>query len=246
MTTIRTVAAYEIVQALHPRPPPTERDEVGRAVGRAIDEALSRWNHHFRENRRPSAASVQRFAEELLDGGLKDADVVLPAADRTKSLAEISGVLTAFRRSEVFGLPRPRSRLVLVNSEVGVYAQPDYWDGAQRFYEMKSYRAVPLPPDVALQVSIFQLAFPGFRSFLACFDRHRTPVETTIVEVPIPTSEVRDELLRKIAPLARSLGKEKVLEYIDSPVVRYTVAEVPPPAPSPPESEGSPSRPGSP
>lgn len=224
MTVVRTVAAYQIVQALHPRPPPTEQDEVAKAVGKAIDEALSRWSHHFRENRRPTAASVQRYAEELLDNGLRDADVSLAAPERGRALASISGVLAAFRKSEVFGLPRPRSRLVLINGDAGVYAQPDFWDGAGRFYEMKSFRAVPPPPDVALQVAIFQLAYPGFRSYLACFDRHRSPVETTIAEVPVPSAEIKGALLQQIAPLARSLGQEKVLEYIDVPIVRYTIA----------------------
>jgi len=45
MTTVRTVATYEIVQITYPRPPVTERDELGMAVGRVIDSSFSRYSH---------------------------------------------------------------------------------------------------------------------------------------------------------------------------------------------------------
>ncbi|HXY46405.1 MAG TPA: hypothetical protein VEG66_03050 [Thermoplasmata archaeon] len=222
-TVVKTVAAHEVVQAVYPREV-TERDEVGMAVGKAIDETLSRFSHEFSQGRRPTLSAMNRLATETLDRELADADLALTPADRLGQLAAVSGVLQAFRRSEVMGLARPRSRLVLINEEVGVYAQPDYWNSRDRFYEMKSYLARPTPPDVELQLRLFQLAFPGFRAFLACFDRHATPVVTAIDEVPPLTVEVAETVLRVAYRTGREQGVDKVLVYIDHPVVRYAVA----------------------
>ncbi len=222
MTIVKTLATHEIVQIAYPRPV-TERDQLGTATGKAIDAALSRYSHEFRQDRRPTASAMNRFATSILDEELKDADVALGPEGREKVLGQISGVLRAFRRSEIFGLPRPRTRLILINGRVGVYAQPDYWDGRGRFYEMKSYRAVPPPPDVELQLELFQLAFGGLRAFLACFNRHSTPVGVSVTEVPRLSDERAREVLAVAYQTGLLQGKEKILEYIDSPLVQYSL-----------------------
>lgn len=224
MTTIRTVAAHEVVRAAYPRPV-TEADEVGMAIGKAIDATLSRYSHDFAQGRRPTRTGMLQMATEIFDEELKDADLQIPAPDRNRHLGAVSEVLQAFRRSELMGLARPRSRLILINQQVGVYAQPDYWDGRERFYEMKSYHASPTPPDVALQVRLFQCAFPGFRAFLAWFDRHAAPVTTSIEEVPPVDPAVRAEVLGLAYRTGIEKGVEKVLEYIDSPLVAYSIPE---------------------
>ena len=226
MTTIQTIATYEVVQLTYPRPV-TERDELGIAVGRAIDGALSRFSHEAGQHRRPTVTAAERFATELLDQELEDAQLTLAAADRARILAELFGVLQAFRRSALFGLSRPRSRMILIGDRVGVYAQPDYWDGRSRFYEMKSYRAVPPPPDVALQLRSFQLAFPGLEGVLACFDRHAHPVETTLLPLAPLTEAEAHETLRIAFAAGIEHGKPKVIEYIDSPIVRYALPPTP-------------------
>jgi hypothetical protein len=223
MTTIRTIAAHEVVREAYPRPV-TEKDEIGMAVGKAIDSALSRFSHEFGQSRRPTLAGVNRMAAELFDEELADADVQLTSEERERQLAGVSAVLQAFRRSEVMGLSRPRSRMILINERIGVYAQPDYWNGRDRFYEMKSYRASPMPPDVQLQIQLFQCAFPGFRSFLACFDRHSIPVATIIEEVPAIESAAVELVLKQAYRTGLEKGTEKVLEYVDSPTVRYSVS----------------------
>jgi len=222
MATIRTVAAHEVVRAAFPRPV-TERDELGMAVGKAIDETLSQFSHEFGAARRPTISSMQRRATERFDREVADADLTLAPTDRQRELTQVFGVLQAFRRSEVMGLSRPRSRMVLVNERIGVYAQPDYWNGRDRFYEMKSYHADPLPPDVRLQLQLFQCAFPGFHAFLACFDRHATPVTTSIDAIPPIDSATTTEVLTLAYRTALEKGVEKVLEYVDSPTVRYSV-----------------------
>lgn len=229
MTVVKTVAAHDIVEAVFPRPV-TERDEIGIAIGKAIDGTLSRYSHEFAEGRRPSATSMDRAAAELLDTELEEADVQLPVSDRSALLAQASGVLRAFRRSEVMGMRRPRSRLVLIGGSAGFYAQPDYWNGRDRFYEMKSYLAIPPPPAVELQMRLFQLAFPQLRAFLACFDRHALPVSTHLAEFPALTSEEAGTLLRTADRTAREHGQEKVLEYVDNPIVNYPL----PPGPAAP------------
>lgn len=222
MTTVKTIATHEVVSAAYPRPV-TERDEIGRAVGKAIDEALSHWSYEVRQGRRPTATAMRRRAFETLDRELADADVRLAAPDRERQEASIFAVLHAFRTSELMGLARPRSRLILINDRVGVYAQPDYWDGRGRFYEMKSYYVDPTPPDVTLQVQLFQCAFPGFRAVLACFDRHSMPVVPHLAEVPGLDAATRARALALAYRTGEERGIDKVLEYVDGPVVRYSL-----------------------
>jgi hypothetical protein len=226
VTTLVTIAAHEVVRAAYPRPI-TERDEIGIAVGRAIDGTLSKCSHEFASGRRPTRTAMARLGEEILDEELKDADLQLTASERDRHLRSVSDVLQAFRRSEVMGLARPRSRLIVINGRVGVYAQPDFWDGRGRFYEMKSYHADPVPPDVRLQVQLFQCAFPGFRAFLAWFDRHATPVTTTIQEMPPLEATTVEEILGLAYRTGVEKGIEKVLEYIDNPSVPYSLPEPP-------------------
>jgi len=222
MTQVRTVAAHDVVGATYPREV-TEKDELGMAVGRAIDETLSQFSHESGQGRRPTITSMQRFAAEVLDRELEDADLALSAADLQHERDAILGVLQAFRKSEVMGLSRPKSRLILLNERVGVYAQPDYWNGRDRFYEMKSYLAHPTPPDVTLQLRLFQCAFPGFQGMLASFDRHVVPATTTIEAVPVLSAELQLEVLTLAYQVGLAKGTDKVLEYIDHPVVRYTI-----------------------
>ncbi|MGP8077127.1 MAG: hypothetical protein ACLQD8_04760 [Thermoplasmata archaeon] len=220
MTTIRTIPVHQIVQQLFPRLP-REGDEVAKAIGRAIDGALSQVGHQFRQGRRPTSAAMQSLAASLLDGEIESAGEKLSAEAREKVLTEVRGVLQAYRASEIFGLPRPKTRVILIDGEVGVYAQPDYWDGARRVFEMKSYLAIPPPPDVALQLRLFQLAFPGLDLVLICIDRHSVPVSTRTWPVPPPTSEEAAAALAEAFRLGQELGEAKVLEYIEGPFVPY-------------------------
>jgi hypothetical protein len=222
VTVVRTLAAHEVVRFAHPRPV-TERDEIAMAVGKAIDGALARFNYEFRQARRPTMGAMNRIGASILDEELADADLTLSAGDRERLGSELAGVIQSFRGSELFGLYRPRSRMILINEEVGVYAQPDYWDGRSRFYEMKSYNALPPRPDVALQLHLFQLAFPGFRAFLACFDRHTRPVVSTLTELPPLDRPTTEATLALAYRAGRSKGQPKVLEYIDTPIIRYAI-----------------------
>jgi hypothetical protein len=221
MTTVRTIAAHDVVQHLHPRPV-TERDELGMIVGLVIDSTLSTCSHDARLGRRTTSASLVRGATEQFDRAVADADLPISPEDRTVSLDQVAGVLKAFRASPIFGLLRPKSRLILINGEIGVYAQPDFWDGRSRFFEMKSYRPVPIPPDIATQLQLFQLAFPGFEALLIGFARHALPVETTIQRIPPVGAQDQDRVLRVALTVGRVKGLTTVLEYVDHPIIPYS------------------------
>jgi hypothetical protein len=220
MTVLRTIAVHEIVQRTYPRPVRPE-DELGMVVGRAIDGTQSHFSHEFRQGRRPTATAMRTYGETLLREELAQAALEPSASDHDRLVRQLHGTLQAFRRSPAFGLARPRSRLVVIDRQVGVYAQPDFWDGSRRFYEMKSYRAIPPPPDVALQMRLFQLAFPGFESVLLCIDRHSDPVETSSLTVPPPTAEETLAALRSAFALGIEHGQSKVWEYLEGPFVYY-------------------------
>jgi hypothetical protein len=192
------------------------------AVGKAIDATLSRYSHEFDRGLRPTVGAMNRLAESTLDEELQDIDLPIDPAERKRALDQIAAVLQAFRKTEVFGLPRPRTRMLLIDEQVGVYTQPDYWDRKQRFYEMKSYRAIPPPPDVALQLRLFQLGFAGLDAYLVCVNRHASPPDVSITPIPPLTPEDSTATLRQALAVAREKGRDKVLEYIDSPVVRYS------------------------
>jgi hypothetical protein len=193
-------------------------------VGKAIDSTLSRYSHEFDRGMRPTVGAMTRFAATIVEEELKDIDLAVEPKERALAQEQILAVLQAFRKTEVFGLPRPKTRMILIDERVGVYTQPDYWDRKSRFYEMKSYRAVPPPPDVALQLRLFQLGFAGFEAFLVCVNRHATPPDVSITAVPPVTVEESTETLRQALSLGLEKGREKVLEYIDTPVVRYSLA----------------------
>jgi hypothetical protein len=223
MSTIKTLAAHEIVRLTYPRPPPEDRDRIAMATGKAIDGALSQYGHLLRRGAHPSQASIAGLASDLLDEALAEEAVTLSGAEKEATMHRIVELLRAYRRSEIAGLTRPKTRVVLIEDRVGVYAQPDYWDGRRRFFEMKSFRAIPPPPDVALQLRLFQLAFPSMEAVLVCLDRHATPVTTTSTVVPNPTADEAGATLRLAYDLGLQHGQEKVLEYVDGPVVRYAL-----------------------
>jgi hypothetical protein len=234
MVTIRTVAVHDVVAAAYPRES-KESDLTAMAIGKAIDATLSHLSHEARVRRPPTVAAIRSYGASTLDEALDEAGVDLSAAEREATLTEMHEVAQAFRKSVLLGLPRPRSRLVLIGERVGVYAQPDYWDGRDRFYEMKSYLAVPLRPEVALQLRLFQLAFPGFTALLVCIDRHAHPVATTTATIPPPTLAETADALRLAAQVAETTGRDRVLQYVDAPIVRYGL---PPPNVAAPVPEG--------
>ena len=223
MTKIRTLPAHEIVRRSYPRPAPTEAEALAMAVGSAIDRTLSEIGHEVRLGRRPSRTRAVALADTRLREACEDAAVVPTEVERERIRAELSGMIDAYRHSAIYGLDRPRTRVILIDNAVGVYAQPDYWDGRSRFFEMKSYLAAPPPPDVALQLRLFQLAFPTFEAVLVCLDRHHVPVTATSLAIPPLTSGESSVTLRLARDLGLQFGQEKVLEYMEGPFARYTV-----------------------
>ncbi|HEV2449012.1 MAG TPA: hypothetical protein VGU43_01210 [Thermoplasmata archaeon] len=227
MTTVRVLAAHDLVAARFPREP-SQQAPRARAVGAAIDSSLSQLSHESSLGRRPTLSAMQRFGAERLEELLDEVEEPPSPEVRARMLEEILGSLRAFRSSELMGLPRPRSRLVLVAERAGYFAQPDFWDRRARFFEMKSFRAIPPPPDILLQLQLFQLAFPGAAGTLVCIDRHAAPVSTSSWTVPPLQDLEASSLLAYAHSKATESGEEKVLEYIDHPIVRYGL----PPAPT--------------
>jgi len=227
MTTIRTIPVHEIVERTYPRPPATDQDEIAKAAGRAFDGAMSQLGHEVRERRRPSATAMRTVGERLFDEALEEAGVEISASEREKIVTQLRGMLQAYRQSEIFGLARPKTRVIMIAGQVGVYAQPDYWDGRTRIYEMKSYPAIPPPPDVALQLRLFQIAFPRFETVLVCINRHASPVETTSAIIAPLTPEEIASALRLAYDIGQKFGEEKVLEYMEGPFTHYGLPAAP-------------------
>jgi hypothetical protein len=227
MTEIVTLATHEVVRYTYPRPPPTDTDKVSIAVGRAIDGTLSGFGYQIQSGRKPTATAMLAEAQRRLEDALDEEAVEIPADQRPEIHRQLKETVHAYRTSALYGLVRPKSRVILIDRRVGIYAQPDYWDGHGRFFEMKSYRAIPPPREVALQVRIFQLAFPELISVLFCLDRHSNPVTASTLVVPPPTAEEREETLRNALRLGLEYGKTAVYEYMTVPFTRYSLSPGP-------------------
>jgi hypothetical protein len=221
-TVIRAVAAHDVVRATYPRAV-TESDQIGMAAGKAIDRAVTELSHQYRARRRPTMAATERLARETFEEEIASAMIDLAPGARDLQIRQIGSALRAFRSSPLLGLARPRSRLIVVDETAGIYAQPDYWDGRDRIYEMKSYHSDPIFPDVVLQLQLFQLAFAGFQATLVEIDRHAEPTRAELRAIPPVSEGDRDRVLRLARDVALAQGQERVLEYVDSPVVRYSV-----------------------
>jgi hypothetical protein len=221
MTSIRTVAAHDVVRSVHPREV-TERDLIGMAAGKAIDTAVTELSHLHRAGRHPTLAAVDRLARETFEEEIAASMLELTPELRELQIRQIGGAVRAFRASPLLGLTRPKSRLIVVDERAGIYAQPDYWDGRNRLFEMKSYHADIISPEVGLQLALFQLAFPRFQASLAEIDRHAEPVTVQFRPIPPVGDAERDRVLLLARDIALAQGQERVLEYVDSPVVRYS------------------------
>ena len=99
--------------------------------------------------------------------------------------------------------------------------------------------------DVQLQLDLFQLAFPEFTERLVSLDRHADPVTLTLDTISPVSAERKRELLVTSRELALVHGVEKVLRYVDAPMIRYPAeAEGRPPSrgadPSPTSERSTP------
>ncbi len=218
--TIRVLAAHQVVSDAFPREE-REEDLWGRAAGLAVDSAMSDFAHGVRQGRRPSVARTVEVAMARFDDAVAEAGAEPDATRRAAALEQAEAVLRAYRNSPIVGLPRPRSRLVVVGGEVGMYAQPDFWDGRSRFFEVKSYRATPDRPELALQLRLFQLAFPGFEATLVAFDRFARPVAVLTSSVPPLREDDREPALRRVLDCGRRLGEPKVAHYLTADRIDY-------------------------
>ncbi len=222
MTTVRTVAAHQIVADRFPKPP-REEDALAIASGAAVDHAVSQFAYGTRLGRRPSLEGTANEGMRRFDEVLAENPGAADEAGRAEVRRQVEGTLRAYRKSPLVGLPRPPSRIVLIGTRFGYYAQPDFWDGRSRFFEMKSYAAAPTKPDLKLQLSLFQLAFPGLEAILVCFDRRSDPVPMTLASLPSPSPEDERALLGLASEVIGRLGEEKVLEYVRAPAVHYSM-----------------------
>jgi hypothetical protein len=221
VTTLRTIPAYRVVALTYPRPPATEDDDIAKSEGKAIDGMLSQLGYELRLGRRPTATAMVALGERLLEEALEENVVTMPAEERARFGERLRGTYRAYRGSPIAGLPRPKTRIVVIGDEVGVYAQPDYWDGRGRIFEMKSYRAIPPREEVLLQLRLFQLAFPGFETTLVCLDRRAEPVTLESAVIAPPTPAEAEATLARAYALGREHGEEKVREYLEGTFVAY-------------------------
>ncbi len=116
-----------------------------------------------------------------------------------------SKILEAFQRTPAFGLLRPKTRLVVIDESIGMYVQPDFYDGYS-IYEVKSFN--PTKTRYAYyQVRLFQLGgYPDSEAVLVGFDGNT--LDPIIIRINRISEEDRHRIIMDVAKFGSSNGVE--------------------------------------
>jgi hypothetical protein len=132
-------------------------------------------------------------------------------------LQQASLMLLAYKQTPIYcnSLLRPKTRIVVINNEIGVYMQPDFYDPCtDTFYEVKSY---PLRKDeymfkrLCYQVKLYQLAYPKSKAVAVGFcngngsnGNGNDGYGYELLELPSLTPREKLQLLQEIMEAVRS------------------------------------------
>ncbi len=199
---MRLFPAWMIVKSLF-------SDELrGTAIdvlfGSAFDKAMVKMNYYYRrgvDNYLEAAVNYMSLAmkEEAARMGIK-----LSSEDEGRMIERGGRMLEAFQRTPAFGLLRPKTGLVVIDESIGMYVQPDFYDG-DSIYEVKSFN--PAKTRYAYyQVRLFQLGYPDSEAVLVGFDGEA--LDPIIIRINKMDEEDRNGIVRDVAEFGSSNGIE--------------------------------------
>ncbi len=205
-------------------------DTINMILGKCLDETVTQMNYYnYRsEFKRNISMNAMKGFAFMLNSELTKNSIVLNNNDKKNYYAMGWRFINAFKKSELYenSLLRDRTRLIIINGEVGIYAQPDFVDYIHEImYEMKSFSLKPVPEYVRVQVKIFQLAYPDFISKLIAFPRNEGYIKTQTVIVKKQAERTRKSLLKKLYKFTVENGMD--MDYNDAvgnkKYIKYTI-----------------------
>ncbi len=181
-------------------------------LGKCLDETVSKMNYYnykFQINRNISLKALKSYTA-FLKSEFEINDIVVDKSEMRKYYAMGWKFINAFKKSVLYEnmLLRDRTRIIIINDEVGIYAQPDFVDYEKEvIYEMKSFSLKPLPEYVRKQVRVFQLAYPKFNTVIIGFPRNDEYIKPQTVKLMEQKERTKKILLKKLYKYATVHGK---------------------------------------
>ncbi|MGC8596636.1 MAG: hypothetical protein ACP5NY_01820 [Thermocladium sp.] len=137
--------------------------------GSIFDKATVKMNYYYKRGVNDFLEAALKYISSTLDDEAAMLGIQLMQNQRNNILSRGRAMLDAFKSTPAFGLLRPKTRLIVIDDLVGIYVQPDFYDG-ENIYEVKTFdpRGVNY---VKYQVRLFQLGYPGSKAILVGFDK---------------------------------------------------------------------------
>lgn len=137
--------------------------------GSIFDKAMVKMNYYYKRGVNDFLEAALKYISSTLDDEAAMLGIQLMQNQRNNILSRGRAMLDAFKSTPAFGLLRPKTRLIVIDDLVGIYVQPDFYDG-ENIYEVKTFdpRGVNY---VKYQVRLFQLGYPGSKAILIGFDK---------------------------------------------------------------------------
>jgi len=193
-------------------------DAVSLAFGLAFDRAIANLNYYeYRTGglgRRLVWKALRHFTWEFSRLAPEGVEVRQYAAKAWR-------MICAFRKTPAYGVLRDKTRAVVVDGEVAMYAQPDFADDFENvIYEVKSYELDGVWLEASrYQVRLFQLAYPDHAACLIGFKcAPQGGVEPQILRLEPLSDLPREEvcrLLREVLDFGRNSVREEELADIE-------------------------------
>ncbi len=186
-----------------------------RIFGKCLDDVVSGMVYYSRYIKRDiSLKAIRKFVAEFKNEmninsvNIDNINIYIESAWR---------FIHAFKTSDIYKnrFMKDRTRLIIINGDVGIYAQPDFVNYDDKiFYEMKSFSVRPVPLYVIKQVRIFQLAYPDFESYLIGIPRDKRYIKIQKILVNRSSEKTKKMLLRSLYEYAIKNGRD--IDYNDA------------------------------
>jgi hypothetical protein len=190
---------------------------IDLAFGRAFDLAISQYVY-FSEKanslKNLHLKALRNFTA-IFNNELKKMNLKIDYKEKRNIVNAFLRSLYAFQKTEIFKekILRPRTRIITIDNEAGIMAQPDFEDFMNNIiYEIKTFSLNPFPIYVKKQIRVFQLAFPNYKAIVLGFNWKEKYVNIEKIEFEEIEENEKKELLQQLKDFCLKNGKDKEYE----------------------------------
>lgn len=222
---IRVIATYQYISKFFNE----DSDPISLAFGRAFDLAAAQFSYYndLAWNRRKLIFKALRHFMFIFNRELRRMGIRINRDARESIASKALKCLSAFKRSDAFGLWREKTNVILVDEVAGIFAQPDFVDDYNKIiYELKTFNLKTVAEYVERQIRVFQLAYPDYKAVILGFPwREGRYIDIERVEFEPIDKDEAFILLKDLKDFALKHGDdvdkgEIIVEY---PVIKYTL-----------------------